>query len=548
MGICESTTEKRHQHKGNQGHGQSSGYKTDNRIVQNVKSNKYPRGEVYYLKKKEMESFQGEVIGGKSRVELYLSIDRMIQGLGSISVDVQMSSYSNEKQFSSLGDTGPMPDNGKLAWLTTFSMDYFFERHQYLKFIIKVNGQPSYTIEATLGKIIGSRNNICNFPVNINFNEFNLVVSAKPVSKESKNTFINFVVNDDFTRTILPTNYFVIISNFNDGSTWRPIYKSIEVPPMSSLKFPPLINSDICNGDFNKKILFEFYSDTTQGLMGTVLASLADIREGQKFSIGTPMNTPLSTCSITFTENRRKTFIELIQEGLQISLMIGIDFTASNRKPNEPSSLHYIYGQEPNQYESVIRACGSIVSYYDYDQQFPVLGFGAILPNQTESNNCFNCSLSPDPNVKGIDEVIKAYYNSLSVVQLYGPTYFGPIIQNVVSMVRNSQGRNYYILMILTDGEIHDMGATKDIIWEAALLPISIIIVGIGNNEDFKQMVELDGDTYPIYNSRGQRIVRDIVQFVPFSKYASNAQKLSEEVLKEIPNQVESYFAMNQMH
>lgn len=36
------------------------------------------------------------------------------------------------------------------------------------------------------------------------------------------------------------------------------------------------------------------------------------------------------------------------------------------------------------------------------------------------------------------------------------------------------------VLLILTDGEIHDMSLTKSYIVEAGNLPMSIIIVGIG--------------------------------------------------------------------
>jgi len=51
----------------------------------------------------------------------------------------------------------------------------------------------------------------------------------------------------------------------------------------------------------------------------------------------------------------------------------------------------------------------------------------------------------------------------------------------------------YYILLILTDGEIHDMEATKSSIVAASHLPLSIIIIGIGN-ADFTNMEILDGD------------------------------------------------------
>jgi len=47
--------------------------------------------------------------------------------------------------------------------------------------------------------------------------------------------------------------------------------------------------------------------------------------------------------------------------------------------------------------------------------------------------------------------------------------------------------------MIITDGEISDMIETKNLIVQASTLPLSIIIIGVGN-EAFTNMVELDGD------------------------------------------------------
>ena len=51
----------------------------------------------------------------------------------------------------------------------------------------------------------------------------------------------------------------------------------------------------------------------------------------------------------------------------------------------------------------------------------------------------------------------------------------------------------YNVLLILTDGEIHDMKETKRKIVEASKLPCSIIIVGIGYHK-FKKMIKLDSD------------------------------------------------------
>ena len=53
--------------------------------------------------------------------------------------------------------------------------------------------------------------------------------------------------------------------------------------------------------------------------------------------------------------------------------------------------------------------------------------------------------------------------------------------------------QQYFILLMLTDGAISDMNNTKLAIIEASRLPMSIIIVGVGN-ADFDAMNELDAD------------------------------------------------------
>ena len=51
----------------------------------------------------------------------------------------------------------------------------------------------------------------------------------------------------------------------------------------------------------------------------------------------------------------------------------------------------------------------------------------------------------------------------------------------------NPQSVGYNILLILSDGQINDMGQTVDVLVEAAKLPLSVIIVGIGK-ADFTNM------------------------------------------------------------
>ena len=112
-----------------------------------------------------------------------------------------------------------------------------------------------------------------------------------------------------------------------------------------------------------------------------------------------------------------------------------------------------------------------------------------------------------------------------------------------LAMSCKQNGSNtYQTLLILTDGEIHDMDQTIDKIVRAADLPLSIIIVGVGS-ANFDNMNKLDGDN-GLYGSNGVMARRDIVQFVPFREMKMDGDLLARELLAELPGQVVQYMGM----
>lgn len=147
--------------------------------------------------------------------------------------------------------------------------------------------------------------------------------------------------------------------------------------------------------------------------------------------------------------------------------------------------------------------------------------------------------MSANPEIQYIQNIVQVYKQSLQTVQLSGPTYFGPLLSEFKKFVESVMNNNTYpILLILTDGAIHDMPAAIDTIIALSKLPCSIIIVGVGN-ADFSAMEELDGDGGRLGNGR-EYAERDIVQFVCF-KDAMKRGDLAEQVLKEVPRQLVSY-------
>lgn len=213
--------------------------------------------------------------------------------------------------------------------------------------------------------------------------------------------------------------------------------------------------------------------------------------------------------------------------------------------------MHFRQHQVLNQYQQVICAIAHVLENYDDDKSFPVFGFGALLSNAVTSH-CFPLNGNEEnPYCNGVQGVFDAYSNALSVVKLSGPTNFSPVIRKVIEMTRKrltieDNGSFYDILLILTDGEVTDMDSTVDAIIDASSLPISIVIVGIGNAV-FDKMVHLDSDEALLKSSDGARTaVRDIVQFVSYREHAGfGGAKLAKEVLAEIPDHIVEYMSLN---
>lgn len=86
-------------------------------------------------------------------------------------------------------------------------------------------------------------------------------------------------------------------------------------------------------------------------------------------------------------------------------------------------------------------------------------------------------------------------------------------------------------MLIITDGIINDMEKTIDEVVRGADLPLSIVIVGVGD-ADFDSMDVLDADTNPLYSKKYKKYMsRDIVQFVPFREFENNPYLLAKETL-----------------
>ncbi len=475
----------------------------------------------------------------KEKIKLEFSVENSTGKLIGQVYSVQAKLYANQV-YKFYSELKPSPSYGNLTFDSFFICDFFFEREQNLQIILNINNNQQIPINKTLGCIVGSPNSTHKHEYTKN--EF-LVIKSKKIGEIVDVLNFNFY----FKQVNIDKNF------FTNNKIFYIVYCNNKILCQSAFVTK---NGTIETNKIPINFLLPNYTVTFYMSPNTKLKSftktITEVKNEPRklqFQIPTTNNGQLLLYDNSYI-SKNYTFLDYIKAGVKIALSIGIDFTGSNGHPLDDGSLHSIKDGKPNDYEKAIISCGSIVGYYDYDQLFPVYGFGAIVNSSgsKEASMCFNLNFEENPDIHTIDNVLKKYHECIEKERLTfsGPTEFTPLIKTVISKIDSNDLFEYHILMILTDGVINDLKPTIDALVEASELPLSVIIVGIGK-EDFKDMEILDGDEIPLVSSTGKKRMRDLVQFVPFSKYENDAKKLSMEVLAEIPRQILEFYQFKKL-
>ena len=313
-----------------------------------------------------------------------------------------------------------------------------------------------------------------------------------------------------------------------------------------------ITGSKISNNYFDiplKVEMLKYKSNGSHRVLGTCYITVIDfISQKKSFQFKKKSKNIKSILKVlNFKINTYYNFLDFLKGGMNINLSVGIDFTASNRDPQDPLSLHYMNPPQLNLYQQAILSVGEILKKYNHNHKIPSYGFGAKIGQPPLLSHVFPINNNNQyPSVKDFQELFQAYHFCLQNIQFSGPTYFAPIINHIINFTNQNFQANYFnysVFLLLTDGCIMDLDETVDTIVSASDLPLSIVIVGVGD-ENFQRMEFLDADDNPLVNSKGQVMKRDIVQFVPFKKFKNNPFILREEVLREIPQQIEDFYKM----
>ena len=515
-------------------------------------------GQRYYFTE-VLDVINGTEMGGgttnkavamEQRVSLICSIKNVSSG--QMKVELIIYSDPERKAWKSGGLTEVKQANSsnEINFEKFFTLPYFFEKQQLLDFKI-FNGSQFEIIQTSLGSIMGRRKQTLTKKLQ-DGSDF----EVKGVEIKKSNKILTFDVNLLGNFTGMNISYSITNLGIETNPSATKLYdseiKKAKEARNRTLTFlqcriPIMFLST--KGKPINTVRIEFKDVKHSAVLGNYNGVIQNLINAKSNQINLAHNiTATINCNVILNPS----FISYLRSGMNINLTIGIDFTGSNGAYTDYRSYHYL-NNGMNDYEKAIRSCGDILAYYDDDQLFPCFGFGFAFKNSNQKSlsgkyNCFNYPINmntDDPNIHLIDNVLVEYRKFITQVRLSGPTNFAPMIRDLNNEVkdnlRNGKTMEYNILLILTDGQISDLYDTIDEMVEASFLPISVIIVGIGNG-DFTSMDILDADENPLYDRRGRKADRDLVQFVPFNKYKLDPPKLAEQVLEEIPRQVVEYY------
>eukprot|EP01028_Stygiella_incarcerata_P010829 TRINITY_DN583_c0_g1_i1.p1 TRINITY_DN583_c0_g1~~TRINITY_DN583_c0_g1_i1.p1 ORF type:complete len:565 (-),score=145.11 TRINITY_DN583_c0_g1_i1:129-1823(-) len=476
-------------------------------------------------------------------------------------------------QYTELGRTEIIKDCLNPKWVKGFTVNYYFERQQYLRFSVYDIDNPSDSLEkhdflgsfdCVMGDIVTAAGKTLTGDLGRPGHKNKGKISIYCEEMAEINDIVMFEARGNkLAKKDLfgKSDPFLVISRSQESGGFIPVHKTEVIkknlnPQWAKFSVPIV---QLCNGDEYRPLLFEVFDWNKSGkheLIGSFSASLTDLFCGEPIFTETShtllsmkKKKPSGTLFLSGTRVRVPSFMDYIAGGCEISLLVSIDFTGSNGDPRIPGTLHHIRPGSLNEYESVLSSVGDILIHYDSDKKIPAFGFGGILRESRQGtvDHCFSLKpMGQSPECDGIEELLHAYRWRMGNVGLAGPTLFTPSIRMAMGYASQhvtQESQQYFILLMITDGVITDMRATMDAIVEATQFPLSIVIVGVGM-EDFTNMNVLDADTEPLKHSNGTMATRDIVQFVEFSKFRNgDPALLASEVLEEIPAQLVGFMA-----
>ena len=235
--------------------------------------------------------------------------------------------------------------------------------------------------------------------------------------------------------------------------------------------------------------------------------------------------------------NNINSLVDYLSAGVGFESYIGIDF--SDKK------FHFV-DISKNQYINAIG--GFRETLFDFQRNFEVYGFGANLLKNKDSS-FFNLSLTENPNLLGLTSIKEAYTEYLKKNDLNennNNNYLSPLLNHIQKRIYEKKNlTNYNILFLLINKcpKKDDIQNTIDTLIHSSFLPLSIVIIGIGDNEnEFKNIKNLYMNNNK--SSKGIAKLMNNIFFISMKECNYDDSILKNKCLKEIPKQMTTFYEL----
>ena len=320
---------------------------------------------------------------------------------------------------------------------------------------------------------------------------------------------------------------------------WISVFKSDVMKNQDAGQWDPISIpcKSVCGENYNKKIRLYVYNDQKETLqdkrevvknfykIGYAEATVNQIQSMRNEILTLkPCNPKVARAGNLIIRSaslfEKLTFFGQIMKGLRFNLACAISFASSNRPPRDSKSLHYTPFGQSNAYQATMGAIGGAIEPYSDGRPFHAWGLAAKY-NRILSH-CFPLTINGNKDLAGLRDLQNAYYGIFENIVFDKPVSIVPSTRQAISLVAGSKNPADYLVFVIMVNEVPvDLDEFIDLLYDNQMEPISVVVVGIGDDE-FKEMgTKLSPGM--LKNSKEMVFDRDVALFIKFNDYGMQA-------------------------
>ena len=240
----------------------------------------------------------------------------------------------------------------------------------------------------------------------------------------------------------------------------------------------------------------------------------------------------------------KHTFIDYIISGIKFKCYIAIDFSDKNYQEMNPLKNQYL-----------LSILGFRETLFNIVRSFEVYGFSYNLKKKDINDNKDFININKEnEELFGYTQISYAYYQFLlrlelsdKFIKIEKKKKLSPFIYYLLKTICEKKKSNDYNIVFLLINSLNEEQYQDciDCFFKTSFLPISFIIIGIGENEsqfrNLKKLCEVNK------NEKGIKRLRNNTFFISMKECQYKSDIIKNQCLKKIPGQICEFYERNKI-